>query len=56
MQPKRKLLNKLIFIIMDDMKVVWGIAPSIIQAKRQIKWFLPRHLKYTIEHQIIPVD
>jgi len=38
-----------IFVIVDDRDLVWGIAPTFIQAKRQISWFLPKNAVYNIK-------
>jgi hypothetical protein len=39
----------LIFLIKDQKDVVWGIAPSELQAKIQIQWHLPKGNSYKIE-------
>jgi len=51
-KPKKKV----VFIIQDDKGFVWGMAPTKIQARKQIAWFLPRRAKYIIVPQVIPVD
>lgn len=52
MKPK----NKVIFVIKDEVGFVWGLAPTKVQAQKQIRWFLPRGGKYIIEPQVIPYD
>lgn len=42
-----------VFFIKDEQGNVWGMSPTIVQAKRQIAWFLPRRYKYIIESQLI---
>jgi len=39
-----------VFIIKDQFDEVWGIAPSVTQAKKQIAWFLPKGLEYSIDY------
>lgn len=48
--------TKLIFFIKDDSGVVWGVAPSTIQARRQIMWFLPKGQTYYIDFCVIDND
>lgn len=38
-----------VILIKDEDDEVWGVAPSITQANRQIKWYLPRGNSYKIE-------
>jgi hypothetical protein len=49
----KKMKTSLIFFIKDDKNFVWGVAPSKIQARRQIRWFLPRGLNLYIEPQVV---
>ena len=42
----------IVFIITDQFNEVWGIAPSIIQARKQISWFLPKGLEYSIDYAL----
>ncbi len=56
MNVAKKLRNKVAFVITDETGHVWGMAPTKIQARRQIAWFLPRELKLSITIQVIPVD
>lgn len=37
-----------IFLITDSKNIVRGIAPSLTQARRQVSWFLPKGIEYTI--------
>lgn len=45
--------TKLIFVITDRYGVGYGLAPSKVQARRQIQWFLPKGIEYTIQPVII---
>jgi hypothetical protein len=38
-----------VYFIVDRMGFAWGIAPSKVQARKQMAWFLPRGIKYSIE-------
>lgn len=38
-----------IFVIVDESNLVWGIAPTLTQAKRQVSWFLPKNTVYNIK-------
>lgn len=40
--------NKL-FIIKDIKGEVWGLAQSKSQAKKQIRWFLPKSNEYVVD-------
>lgn len=31
-----------VFLIVDDNNVVWGVAPTLVQARKQAAWFLPK--------------
>jgi len=48
---KTRKIDK-VFIIKDQSDEVWGIAPSVIQARKQIAWFLPKGLKYSIDYAL----
>jgi hypothetical protein len=48
MNPNKKR-KCMIFIIKDETGSVWGVAPSMVQARRQIAWFLPRGNKFVVE-------
>ena len=37
------------FLITDDEDVVWGIAPTKLEARKQISWHLPKGNIYKIE-------
>lgn len=41
-------MNKM-FIISDKTNLVWGIAPTKLEAKKQARWFLPKDNIYKIE-------
>jgi hypothetical protein len=41
------------FFIKDDKDNVWGIAPSKLEAIKQINWFLPKENNYIIDKQIV---
>jgi hypothetical protein len=56
MRKNKVIKTKLVFFIKDEKQVVWGIAPSMVQARRQIAWFLPKGNKYSIDPCVIPVD
>ena len=53
LESMKTMETKLIFFITDAQGTVWGLAPSKIQARRQINWFLPRDNKYSIEPWVI---
>lgn len=39
----------MIFIIKDSNDLVWGIAPSKLDARIQMQWHLPKNNSYKIE-------
>jgi|GEM_PF-6360074 hypothetical protein len=39
-----------VFVISDQFGEVWGVAPSATQARKQIVWFLPKGLEYTVDY------
>jgi len=47
-----KMRQIVIFVITDSVGFVWGVAPSKVQARKQIAWFLPRGYNYRVEPQI----
>lgn len=51
----KNLINKIAFIITDEVGFVWGTAPTAVQARKQISWFLPKGHSYNIEPIVIPV-
>lgn len=48
----KKMKNIIIFLIVDEKGFVWGLAPSKVQARVQIAWFLPKGGNYSIEPAI----
>lgn len=46
----------LIFLIVDEQGFSWSIAPTKLDARTQIKWFLPRGKSYKIVPTVIPKD
>jgi hypothetical protein len=51
----KKYKTQLIFFILDEKGFAWGIAPSKVQARVQIAWFLPKGNQYRIDPQVVPV-
>ena len=57
MQSTTKRSKKLlVFMIVDDMNVGWGVAPTKLDARQQMAWFLPHGKKYHIEPYVINED
>jgi hypothetical protein len=42
----------IIFLVVDELGVTWGVAPTMVQARVQANWFLPKGGKYHIETQL----
>lgn len=53
---KRKTQNKPVFFVKDEDGTTWSIAPTKLDARINIAWFLPRGNKYYIEPTIISKD
>lgn len=49
-EPRMKQM--IVFLIMDEKGVTWGVAPTMTRAKVQAAWFLPKGLQYHIEPQL----
>ena len=47
---KKKII---IFAIVDSIGQVWGLAPSKIQARKQIAWHLPKNNAYQIDVRLV---
>lgn len=52
LQKPPLLKVKKIFIIRDGEGVVWGVAPTKIDARIQIQWHLPKNSSYKIECEL----
>ena len=37
------------YFVVDRMGFAWGVAPTKVQARRQMAWFLPKGIEYKIE-------
>jgi hypothetical protein len=54
MKQQPKYGNCVCFFIKDPNGMVWGLSLSMLDARQQAAWHLPKGIKYTIEPGVMP--